>query len=891
MSLVERTSALADLRGWNDEAQAGHGRLVLISGEAGIGKTSLLREFVASHPQGSRTIRPRLLWSACDTLATPRPLGPLADVAAAFGGKVEALLRPDAAADQAGVPRDELFGSLLDRLSDESRSWIVIVEDLHWADDATLDLLRYLARRIADVRALIVASYRDDELGPDHPLRLLLGDLASTPTVRRLPLAPLSPDGVAQVAAGSGIDVDHLYAITGGNPFFVTEVIAAGGDEIPPTVRDAVLARAARLSTPARRVLEAAAVVTPPAETWLLAEVAGSDAVHLDECVAAGMLIGRPGGVEFRHELARLAVDQAMPPGRRTELHQRTLAALLARPDYTRDSARLAHHAEFAGDTAAVLDHAIPAARRAAALGAHRAAAEQYDRALRFGGGLPMAQMADLLEPHSYECYLTTRFEVSATTRGRALACWRAAGDRLRQGDALRWLSRLAWFRGEAADAHSYGHQALALLEQLEPGPELAMAYSNLAQLGMLSGDTAATMRWGRLAIDLAERLDRSDILAHALNNVGTIEATAIPPEPPDKLLRSLTLARADGNDEHVARAFTNLGTVAVAMYDQPNADRWLGEGMAYCAEHDLDSWRIYMLAWRARLDMDRGDWAAALAATDEVLRDPRTTAITRVIALATLASTRARRGDPEVWAVLDEALGVAQAIGVSWRAVLVATAWAEAAWLTGGGPDAALDIVTTTMRSLAPDNDGSGGWARAELAYWQFRLGQPPGSGGAAGLSADGNPYLLQLGGDWSLAADRWRELGFPYHAACALGETGQVDDLRSALAELTRLGTWPAAAAVRQRLRELGVRDQTRGPRAATRNNPANLTDREMQVLALVAEGLRNAEIAERLYISAKTVDHHVSAILAKLGARNRGEAAKLAASLGRATGRSSS
>ena len=139
--------------------------------------------------------------------------------------------------------------------------------------------------------------------------------------------------------------------------------------------------------------------------------------------------------------------------------------------------------------------------------------------------------------------------------------------------------------------------------------------------------------------------------------------------------------------------------------------------------------------------------------------------------------------------------------------------------------------------------------------------------------------------------AADRWRELGFPYHAACALGETGQVDDLRSALAELTRLGTWPAAAAVRQRLRELGVRDQTRGPRAATRNNPANLTDREMQVLALVAEGLRNAEIAERLYISAKTVDHHVSAILAKLGARNRGEAAKLAASLGRATGRSSS
>jgi DNA-binding CsgD family transcriptional regulator/tetratricopeptide (TPR) repeat protein len=894
MSLVERSSALADLRKWNDEVQAGQGRLVLVGGEAGVGKTSLLKEFVAARPEGAHGVRPRLLWSACDTLATPRPLGPLADVAAAFGGKVEALLRTEAPAgpghtagmDPSGVSRDPLFGSLLDRLSDESRSWIIVVEDLHWADDATLDLLKYLARRISDVRVLILGSYRDDEIGPAHPIRLMLGDLAATATVRRLELPPLSADGVAEVAGDSGVDLDHLYAITGGNPFFVTEVIAAGGTDIPATVRDAVLARAARLSAPARHVLDAAAVVTPPAEIWLLREVAGSDAVHLDECVAAGMLRGRPGGVEFRHELARLAVDQAMPPGRRTELHQLTLAALLARPDFTLDSARLAHHAESAGDTAAVLAHAVPAARRAAALGAHQAAAEQYERALRFASGLPMLALADLLEQHSYECYLTNQFDAAASSSDQALACWRACGDRLRQGDTLRWLSRLAWFCGETADADRYGHLALDVLEDLQPGPELAMAYSNLAQLGMLAGDVSVASHWGQLAIDLAERLERPGILAHALNNVGTAEALSTPPGSPDKLMRSLTLARANGDEEHVARALTNLSTCYVTLHDLSAADRWLAEGIAYCADHDLDSWRMYMLAWQARLEMDKGNWPTAFAATEEVLREPRTTSVTRVVALAVQGQILVRRGDPGALPVLREAADLATRLRDSFRSAPVAAAWAEAADLSGDR-DHALDVVTGVLSSFPAAGDGTGGWGIAELAYWSSRLGKPPAAEPLILQVPGDNPFILQMQGDWVGACRRWRQLGCPYEAARALGESGNVDDLRSALSELTRLGAWPAAAAVRQRLRNLGVRGQTRGPRATTKSNPANLTVREMEVLSHLSEGLRNVEIAERLFISPKTVDHHVSSILAKLGARNRGEAARLAASLGTASG----
>ena len=423
--LLEREDSLAALHGAYSEARAGSGRLILVAGEAGIGKTALVRAFSDGANSSSRVLE-----GACDPLFAPCPLGPFADLAAQTGGVLAQVLADGGSArDVHDAVRAELASS----------STVLVLEDLHWADEPTLDVVRMLGRRIKSASALIVATYRDDELERTHPLRFLLGELAAIPAVSRLRLEPLSPAAVGRLAEGFDLDPADLYRMTSGNPFYVREVLEAGGAEIPPTVRDAVLARAARLSPGARGLLEAVAVVPRQAELWLLETLADEAFVHLDECLASGMLLTDRGSVAFRHELSRLAIEESVSPPRRVELHRRTLAALEALPAEMRDLARLAHHAEGSADAAAVLEFAPAAAARTAALGAHREAAAQYARALRFAGELPPARRAELLNMHSFQCYVTAQEDAALASTEQAIECYRALDDRLGLGAALRW--------------------------------------------------------------------------------------------------------------------------------------------------------------------------------------------------------------------------------------------------------------------------------------------------------------------------------------------------------------------------------------------------------------------------------------------------------------------
>ncbi len=852
MDLLERDHCFDQLSVLLRTATTGHGRTVLISGEAGIGKTALVEQFVSQQCSAARR-----LWGACEALFTPRPLGPLYDIATQAGGSLSQLMGRD-------TERGALFSAFLDELQQGPLPAVVVFEDVHWADEATLDLIKFLGRRIPHLPVLFLVTYRDTELSRDHPLWSVIGDLPGT-AVARLRLAPLSEQAVTSLANLAHRCAEGLYAATLGNPFFVTEVLASDTGGVPLMVRDAVFARIARFSPAGRTLLELASVVPTRTERWLLEVVLGSAASALEECLTSGMLSLDHTTVAFRHELARQAVESTLSPLRQQTLHTQVLQALINHREDAAQAARLVHHALGAHDGALVARYAPLAAQQASAQGAHREAAAQYATALRVADQLPLERQAELLEGRAYECYLTSQMEEAVQAQERALRIWRQLDRSDQVGHTLRWLSRLSWFLGKSSEAHQYAAEAVYLLETLPPDGRLAMAYSNRAHLAMLADNTAEALRWGERAMVLAESLGDAETLVHALNNVGTALLTAQDEQGRAHLERSLQLALERGWEEHVARAYTNLACCAVSTRDYPLAERFLQEGLAYCAEHDLDSWGTYMRAWQARASFEQGRWDDAAEEATRVLNHYRLPAAAKIPALVVLGWVRVRRGDPGSIPVLDEARTLALATGELQRIVPVAAVRAEAAWLRGNQEQCLAEARVGYDLALTRRYP----WKLGELSSWMWRAGdltQAPGQ--------IAEPFARQIAGDWRGAAALWAQIGCPYEQALALAD-GDAEAMRNALALFERLGAQPAVALVRRRLRQQGIGGIPRGPRPSTRTNQAGLTSRQLEVLSLLAEGLSNAEIASRLFTSSKTIEHHVSAVLAKLGVHSRAQA----------------
>jgi DNA-binding CsgD family transcriptional regulator/tetratricopeptide (TPR) repeat protein len=862
MQLLERDEILAELREQLRLALSGTGSIVCIEGEAGIGKTSLLRAFGA-HTAATVPV----WWGACDALQTPRPLGPLLDIAAQ---SPDPHLR-EALAD--ATDRTRVFQAFVDWLTRHPA--LVLLEDLHWADDATLDLVRFVTRRISSTRSLVVGTFRSDEVGPSHPLRLALGDLASN-RLQRIAPQPLSARAVAQLAAGTGLDPLQLHRVTGGNPFFVTEAVAAGSLEISSTVRDAVLARASRLRPSARVILDAVAVAGPRVEPWLLDKLLVAESIAIDECLAAGMLNSTGGAYGFRHELARQAILQTLTPTRTTSLHRLALQALEMPGAPSADLARLAHHAEGATQADSVLRYAPGAAREAAENSAHAQAMQQYARALRFVAPKSKDRAA-LLDDYSLECQLCSHIDEALSARVEAAALWRTFGDAGREAVSLARLATMLVLAGRNAAAEARLQEALDLVRSAPDSGAAMTTRRWSAYMRMLDRDCDDAISEAGLAMAVAERLGDAEATVQCLNIIG---ASLIVSDRIDEgirhLERSKALAEQRGLHLWVVNALSNLGSGLGEAHRFELAGRYLERAIQSSIERDIDSTCLYATSWLALVQMYQGQWVESAATANAVIADKRSPPIAQIMALIALGRVRARRGDPGVWEALDAAQKLTGAATTLQRLAPVQCARAEAAFLAGTLLSLTNDLVSTVELARLKRH----GWFLSELELWGSLGGLSPDED--LGVPGSHLPYALERRNQWREAADAWRALGCPYESARALAG-GDEAAKREALAIFESLGAAPMAARVRQALHSAGVRNLPRGPRATTRENPAGMTGKEIVVLQLLVQGLRNKEIADKLHRSPRTIDHHVAAVFEKLGAANRAEAVSAAFRLG--------
>ena len=847
MLLAERSELLSGLEARVREAEAS-GTLVLIGGEAGVGKTSLARSLVERCADAVR-----VLWGACDPLSTPRPLAPFRDMA-----PLGAILEEPRA-------RHGLFTALLAELAPHT---VMVVEDVHWADEATLDALRFVGRRVTGTRSAVLVTYREDEVGSGHPLRAMLGDLATAAGCVRLQVPPLSLDAVRTLAAGEAIDAERLHRVTGGNAFYVTEVLAAPGWTVPLSVTDAVLARLSRLSPEARGLIDLVSIAPGGLEPEIASKLVDAADAALDEAVERGVLVLAVDRLSFRHELARLAAEDAIPAGRRRGLQAGLLEALERRPGA--DPARLAHHAEEAGDAERVLRHAPAAAREASSRGAHREAARQLQRAVAHADGLPTSELADLLFLWAEERRAFDAPSDLAELLTRIVELRRQCDDALGVGLTLTLLARSLWALGRVREGLARVREAVEILEPLGEGPELAHAYAAYALLAMAVPDGDEAIGWGRRAVDLAARVGAPAAELMALNAIGAAQLQCFEDlEGIEALERAMRLAEAGGNDYEVGRALANLGAALCEIRQFGRAVPYLERAISFSEERDLDYAADWSRAELAKARLAEGRWDEADRLAEEAIRHHEASGGIRIAGLGVRGRVAARRGDPAAASFLDEAWDMSRDTGDVTLVGPIAAGRAELAWLAGR----AEEIAPLVEPAYEQARTGGLRWAAGELGSWLVRTGS------LDRLPEDvAEPYVLP----WREAAEAWARIGCPYEQAEALAE-GDEAAMRESLAILTRLGAEPAADMLREKMRRSGVKRVPSRPRASTRGAPAQLTRRELEVLALLEAGLGNGEIARRLFISERTAVHHVSAILRKLGVSTRGEAAAVARKMG--------
>ncbi len=852
--LLEREAELGALAELVDRVAAGRGGFAVVAGEAGIGKSSLLDAMVDAVPAGVRVHRGR-----CDNLITAHPFGALRE---AFEDTSPVLL---AAFDQ-GVLHDVL--SAVSHLLEDGAPTVVLVEDVQWADDATLDVLAYLVRRLDHLRTLLIASYRDDEVGRDHPVHRLLAAPTAAPATWLHP-GPLSLEAVQRLSGERAREARRLHEVTGGNPFYVTEVLAVPADaSVPETLSAAVAARLQQLSAPVRRATERISVWPGLLEFELAEELLGEDFAALAEAEEHGILCAEDCGVRFRHEIARMATEASLSGLQRRQL-QRDVTELLKRRGEGH-LPRLVHHAIRCHDTATVVEFAPRAGELSAKAGAHRQALDFYQAALQHEILLSDAQLAGVLDAYAWELYSAHQIGQALEHSARAVELFHSLGDEPGEARALIRRGRQLFLAGNPPEARACASRAVELTEGHDP----ATAAEALACLGMLlslGGSDEEAVRTLHTARARAETSGRPDVVALCL-----IYLTLCDPEPAlekrlDALRHSMETARGAGALEPLARGYAKTAEQLYRYGLYRELDAHLDEGLPSVRDWGFWPDAYNLEVHHALLQQRRGDWRSALRELDDLVEGSADPGVLVLYSLPSRARLHARLGRQDVREVLVTSWQRALAQRNLTALGLAGAALVEWAWLAGQPSEAEQVLEEWSQHASRP----GAGPLDAEIRRYALRAGVevPPSPPSA---DRPPSPWELGVAGDWRGAAEAWRRAGDPYEEALELAESGDPDATLRAFDMLTELDAGPAARWVHRRLRDLGVRTIPRGPTRRTRDNPAGLTDRQLEVVQLIGAGLTNSEIAGRLMVSVRTVDHHVSSVLDKLGVSTRRQAA---------------
>jgi DNA-binding CsgD family transcriptional regulator len=862
MHLIERSDFLDTMQRQFREVISGNGHCIFVVGEAGIGKTSLVRAFL-KQIEGDSII----YMGTCDPLFTPRPLAPMYDVALQMEeGWTEKIHSKSSRAD--------LFISFFQALTQKALPVVLFFEDVHWADEATQDFIKFFSRRISSTKCLFVLTYRDNEIHQQHPLLCLPGDLVAG-TFTHLSLNTLSKQAVAKMADERGYDGEDVYAISGGNPFYVTEILAHYSPGVPDNIKNAVLSVYVRQPENTKQAWQLLSVIPEGLELERLFILDPSFPAAIEDSLEKKILIIQKNRIFFKHELYRRTIEASISPFRRIALNKQILHLFLEHFREDADIERIVQYAKNANEGILVVQYAPLAAKKAADVGAHTEAAKLYLTAIEYTDRKDQIQLVALYESYAYECYLTSQIKNAIIYTRKALEIWQDKNDVEQIGNSLRFLSRLWWFEGKRQEAENYAIQAVNILEGQPTSKAKAMAYSNMSHLKMLSKDIAECVEWGNKAIELARALNDEEILAHALNNLGTAQMknTSSKDAAVNLLEESLAISLKNSFHEHVARAYTNLISTSIAIKEWEIATQYLQEGLSYCEERDLDAWTKYKLAWKAKMLLDTGDWEQAERIAANLLNKKNQMAIVEAVSLVVLASIKTRRGDAEAHVLLMKVKELAISTQEHQRILPAFIACMEWEWLHGIFLISDLELQVATVLVQKIDN----AVLNSEFSYWMQQT-----RGQRVHLQEEYKPYKLLKNGKVRTAAQFWEAKKCLFDQALTLFE-GNEEDKKKALGLMQQLGAEAFCEKMKMDMRASGIKKIPRGIRESTKNNPAQLTKRELDVLKQLRQGKQNKEIADTLFISAKTVDHHISAILSKLHARTRSKAVAEASRLG--------